>query len=69
MAITKRAVLMIAVIGMSLAGCRRGGTTLVGDSAATAPELPREDASWLNGKLDLAAARGSVVLVEAWHPS
>ena len=57
------------LVALALGACARGGTPLRGDDAMTAPEVPASDASWLHGKVDLAAERGKVVLVEAFHPS
>jgi hypothetical protein len=54
---------------LALAGCSRGGVMLTGDKAVAAPELPTDDAVWMNGKIDLAALHGQVLLIEAWSPS
>jgi hypothetical protein len=59
------AALVGLVAALLFAGCGKG-TVL---SGIAAPELPRDEATWLNGPADLAALRGKVVLVEAWHPS
>jgi hypothetical protein len=65
---TRRTWLWLPLLALlALAACKRGGVVLTGEQAA--PELPTDEALWLNGKIDLAAVRGQVLLIEAWAPS
>ena len=53
------------------AACDKGASSASQPAGAVLPELPVADATrWVNGSPQtLAAARGSVVLVEVWHPA
>lgn len=51
----------------ALTGCSRT-TSYSADNAVAVPEIPDQADRWVNGKaLSFAAAKGDVVLVEAWH--
>jgi hypothetical protein len=71
------ALALVAVLlgGGAVSMARRGpsgATAAMGGSipAKPAPELPAEANRWVNGDpVSLAAARGQVLLVEAWHPA
>jgi hypothetical protein len=64
----KRRGLLLFVLAALALGCARGGVTFTGDQAKPAPELPADEAVWLNGRGALSKLGGQVVLVEAWHP-
>jgi hypothetical protein len=61
--------LALVAAAPALAGCSRPSTGSEG-AAASVPELQDRAEAWVNGApVTFAAARGSVVLVEAWHPT
>lgn len=68
----RRALLLAAALltaAPALGACSKApsGETAAGPAA---PELPGRADAWVNGApVTFAALRGSVVLVEAWHPT
>ncbi len=59
--------LALSAAAPAMAGCSRSASYSA-DSAVAAPELPDQADRWVNGSpVTFAAAKGDVVLVEAWH--
>jgi hypothetical protein len=59
--------LALSAAAPALSGCSKS-TSYSAETAVAAPELPDQADHWVNGKpLSFAAAKGDVVLVEAWH--
>ena len=78
----KKALLVLGVLAVLAGAAFVGFRFYMGDSGATTeiggrldapviPDFPTADGSrWVNGEpVSLEKLRGSVVLIEAWHPS
>ncbi len=60
---------LMFALALAVVGCDRGGATLTGPEQIAVPEVPTDTKVWVNEPARLADMRGSVVLVEAWHPT